>query len=390
MITESGLTIKSLSDIIDETNDSFRGEFGDNIDLSATSVLGQIIGIMSERESLIWELAEDVYNSQYPTNSIGRSLDLSASITGTVRRPATYSTIADGVARGENGTVVPRGTIVATDEGARFQTLEEATINIPDTVINYKSPPIPMRGVATGPLIAAANTLTDIITPVVNMRAFTNESPAILGSNIENDTALRVRRANELNAAGVATVGAIQSFISSRPLVSSVRIFENRDSITDSLGRPPHSIEAMIQGDTDQALGEALFQAAPAGVTFYGNTSVDIVDSEGVTQTIRFSRPILTNIFASFRITTTGDYPADGDDQIKTAVESFASNYNVGDTIILYGTNALICVVDKIPGIISALITVGRTADTLQGDSIQLGQRALPRIPKANVTIIKN
>ena len=93
MITESGLTIKSLSDIIDETNDSFRGEFGDNIDLSATSVLGQIIGIMSERESLIWELAEDVYNSQYPTNSIGRSLDLSASITGTVRRPATYSTI---------------------------------------------------------------------------------------------------------------------------------------------------------------------------------------------------------------------------------------------------------------------------------------------------------
>ena len=222
-----------------------------------------------------------------------------------------------------------------------------------------------MRGITTGPLMAAANTLTNIITPVTNMRSFTNESPAILGGLLESDTDLRARRANELNAPGVATRGAIQAVISQRPLVSSVRVFENRNSITDDDGRPPHSIEAMIQGDVNQDLGEALFAAAPAGVTFFGNTAVDVLDSEGVSQRVRFSRPTLTNVFVSFAIQTTSEYPTDGDDQIKTHVETFGTTLDVGDTIVLYGSKALICVIDSIPGITSAQVTVGKTADTL-------------------------
>ena len=83
MITASGFSVKRLSDILSEINSEFQGNFGDNIDLEPSSPLGQIIGIFSERESLIWELAEDLYSSQYPDTSDGRSLDLTASLTGT-------------------------------------------------------------------------------------------------------------------------------------------------------------------------------------------------------------------------------------------------------------------------------------------------------------------
>ena len=277
MITAQGLIIKRLADVTNDYNEEFDGLLGENTDLSPNLPLGQILGIIAERESLLWELAEGLYNSQYPQYAFGRSLDLAAAITGTIRRPATYSTISEGIARGENGTTVPRGTVIATgSDGTRFQTTEEAVINIPDGV-TFKSSPITMRAVNTGPLRADMGTLTSIITPVSGMDTFINLTDAVLGSNQERDPELKIRRNRELNAPGVATIGAIQAAISRRPLVSSVQVLENRDSITDIDGRPPHSIEAIIQGDHNQDLGEALFAVAPAGVTFFGNQNVTIL-----------------------------------------------------------------------------------------------------------------
>ena len=389
MITDSGLVIKRLADILNEYNSEFDGLLGENTDVSPTSPLGQIIGVMAERESLIWSLAEGLYSSQYPEFAFKRSLDLAASITGTIRRQATRSTISNGIARGDDGTTVPHGTIISTSEDTRFETLEDATINIADGA-TFKSSSIPMRAIDTGPLKADIGTLTNIITPVSGMDSFTNETAAVLGTNQEKDSELKLRRNRELNAAGVATIGAIQAALSRRDLVTSVQVFENRDSITDIDGRPPHSIEAMIQGDHNQALGEALFNAAPAGVAFFGNQSVTVLDSEGVEQVVRFSRPIVTNLFVNFSIQVNNEYPPDGDSQIKNQVEKFGESLQVAQSIILYGSRALICVIDDIPGITSAQVTIGRSADALFPNVINIGKRELPRIPEANVTVSKN
>ena len=389
MITASGFSVKRLSDILSEINSEFQGNFGDNIDLEPSSPLGQIIGIFSERESLIWELAEDLYSSQYPDTSDGRSLDLTASLTGTTRRPASFSTISNGQARGDENTDVPRGTIIETSAGIQFETLSDATINIADGG-EWRTANIPMRAIDSGPQLAAAGTLSEIVTPISGMDSFTNLSDAILGADSETDAELKLRRRQELNFPGVATRGAIQASLSSRPLVSSVQVFENKNEVADADGRPPHSIEAMIQGDFNDALGRALFNLAAAGTSFYGNQSVDFVDSEGFNQNVRFSRPVLTNIFAKFTITTSNDYPPNGDNQLKLATENFGKNLEVGDTIILYGSRALICVLDQIPGIVSATVEIGLAADNFQSESLELKQRELPRIPQANVTIIKN
>lgn len=390
MITAQGLIIKRLADVTNDYNEEFDGLLGENTDLSPNLPLGQILGIIAERESLLWELAEGLYNSQYPQYAFGRSLDLAAAITGTIRRPATYSTISEGIARGENGTTVPRGTVIATgSDGTRFQTTEEAVINIPDGV-TFKSSPITMRAVNTGPLRADMGTLTSIITPVSGMDTFINLTDAVLGSNQERDPELKIRRNRELNAPGVATIGAIQAAISRRPLVSSVQVLENRDSITDIDGRPPHSIEAIIQGDHNQDLGEALFAVAPAGVTFFGNQNVTITDSEGIEQLVRFSRPIVVNLFCQFNIQTNNNYPPDGDDQIKKQVEEFGEALQVAQTVILYGSKALICVIDNIPGIVSASIMIGKASDALAPNALSVGKRELPRIPIANVTISKD
>ena len=84
------------------------------------------------------------------------------------------------------------------------------------------------------------------------------------------------------------------------------------------------------------------------------------------------------------------EYPPDGDSQIKNQVEKFGESLQVAQSIILYGSRALICVIDDISGITSAQVTIGRSADALFPNVINIGKRELPRIPEANVTVSKN
>ncbi len=75
-MAEFGLTIdgfnrKRLADIKAEKEAAFKLVFGDNINLNPQSNFGQIIGIESESESLVWELAEFTYNAFYPSTAQG-------------------------------------------------------------------------------------------------------------------------------------------------------------------------------------------------------------------------------------------------------------------------------------------------------------------------------
>ena len=53
----TGLTKKKLADIFSEIILDFQEEIGATVDSSPESVIGQIVGIFSELEALVWDLA---------------------------------------------------------------------------------------------------------------------------------------------------------------------------------------------------------------------------------------------------------------------------------------------------------------------------------------------
>ncbi|NIQ92440.1 MAG: hypothetical protein GWN93_27045 [Deltaproteobacteria bacterium] len=128
-VTDDGFVTKRLQDIKTEIEDSIRDVLGTAINLLPTESLGQVVGILSEREALLWELAEDVYNSQYPGSASGASLDYVVSLTGIERLGATFS---QGVITcfGTQSTIIPAGSVVsvAGNPDARFETDGSATI----------------------------------------------------------------------------------------------------------------------------------------------------------------------------------------------------------------------------------------------------------------------
>ena len=54
-LTPAGYIPKTLPIIISELEVSYKGLYGDDLDVSADSVMGQWIGVSAKREALQWE-----------------------------------------------------------------------------------------------------------------------------------------------------------------------------------------------------------------------------------------------------------------------------------------------------------------------------------------------
>lgn len=129
-VTAEGFISKTLAIIQDEVDEALKSTFGAYINTLPQSIFGQLKGIFSERESLIWELAEAVYNSQYPDTAEGTSLDNVSAIIGLTRLSAVASTIVGQALFGTLGTVIPAGTVfsVAGNMDVKFSTDDEVTL----------------------------------------------------------------------------------------------------------------------------------------------------------------------------------------------------------------------------------------------------------------------
>ena len=114
-ITETGFVRKRLGTIKEELEAEFTTAFGP-VNTGADSVNGQIIGIFSKVAADIWELAEEVYHSQYPNSAEGVPLENGAKLVGVTRLAATKTT-AVAVVTGSEGLTVAAGKLVGADEG---------------------------------------------------------------------------------------------------------------------------------------------------------------------------------------------------------------------------------------------------------------------------------
>lgn len=128
-LTLQGFQKKTLDEIKTEIETLLRQTFGNGLNVLPNSFLGELIGTIAEREALIWELQEAIYNGFFPDNAQGLNLDNVVAITGIKRLEATKGT-GEGVAYGVLDTVIPEGSVisVAGNSTARFKTIQDYTI----------------------------------------------------------------------------------------------------------------------------------------------------------------------------------------------------------------------------------------------------------------------
>lgn len=384
-LTPEGFNAKTLAEIKAALEDDFRATFGAQINLLPRSNMGQFIGIMSEPLAELWELLELLYSELSADGATGANLDNVAALTGTVRAAPTQTRVLATLV-GTGLTTIPAGSIAqVSTTGTRFSLVE--TVQIPEsgTLVGAE-----FVAVEYGPKVCPAATLTVIGTPVAGWDSVTNPADAFfLGSDLETDAALRLRRELELRAKGNAALEPVrQRVLDSDPgAIAQAVVFQNDTDSTDGDGLPPHSIEVLVQGGDSNKIAQAILDSKAAGIQTYGTTSGSAVDSEGVTQTVYFSRPTVLNVYVTIDVKKIADdFPADGADQIEAAL------VNYGDTRLVFGSDvipsALSAQAFKVSGVDEVTsVKIGTSPSPVSTSRLAVGARQLADLDTSRITV---
>jgi uncharacterized phage protein gp47/JayE len=115
-LLSTGFVPKRLPDIKADFEADVQTMFGNDVNLTPSSVFGQLIGIYSKHLADLWELAEIIYNNQTVAGAEGISLDHILQLVGLTRLPAQQSTVSV-VCYGDIGTpITVNDSIVSVSE----------------------------------------------------------------------------------------------------------------------------------------------------------------------------------------------------------------------------------------------------------------------------------
>lgn len=338
-LTPTGFNRKTLQNILDEMATEQKARIDPRLNTEPEEPIGQLNGIIGSKLSELWEALEAVNAGRFPDSSSGFQLDQVSSITGTIRAGATKGTVTLDCTT-TVPTTIPAGSIaqVLGDDTNRWVTLADEVFTFPGTQA------VESEAEVAGNVIANTATITVIVTPVVGWSAVSNPAPASPGTEIDTDAQLRVRREDELSRAGSATVNAIRSDLLDVEDVISVNVFHNPTNSVDTDGLPPHSVEALVRGGTDQAVADALFDTVAAGIETFGSTTVVVVDTQGFSHNISFSRPVEIDMLIEVDIIIdTSQYPAGGDALIQNDVAFFINALPNGNDVFRSKLSVPVC-----------------------------------------------
>lgn len=362
-LSSAGLEILRLADILEEIRAKLQAVFGAGVRFDDASPEGQLAGIFAEREALIWELVERVYNARFPSGAGGVQLDRLFQLAGLPRKGAKKSAVT-ATLTGDADTVVGAGSVATVGvDGARFVLLADVTIEGSGTDGDFEAE-------ETGATQVPSGSLDTIATPVSGWTGISNALDGVVGRTIESDADYRRRGMTSVSTVAGSSAPALTATLFRIPDVDEVLIVENRFAYPDANGRPPNSFESVVLGGDAAAIAAAIWAAGPAGIRPYGTTTTYTADKRGDLQAIGWSRPVEVPIYAEVDVTTTDGYPLDGDDQIEEAVLEYGTGLGLGKPPIPIQALQRI----ETPGLYRLEVRFGKTADGTTANPVILSK----------------
>ena len=348
------------------------------IDLDPSSPDGNLARIFSFELAQLWSQLGLVYNSYNPNLAVGSGLRNLGLISGLQYGVATRSqAFVDLV--GTEDTVVPKGSIVADDDGNEFVTQLDATI--PSSVLVYASLP--------GPIPILAGTLTTIKSPVTGWDSITQSIDGTKGSPPQSETSYR----NSRNKTVLRNYTSVSDVVRARLLELGIEQVEiiNNTSPTETAddGTPPQTVHITVgelpTSVTDEQIARVILVTTGLGTATYGSTTVTIDDSQGTPQTVSFSKAVGVDIFIDVDVTfLTLDY-AGAEEQIKTALIDHINSLAADEDVYWSRLFQFITPFGKAE--VNSL-TIGKSASTLSTNNIEILSNEFARTDTGSINLV--
>lgn len=296
-----GIITQTLSEIINERENTLKTVMGEEFIIDKTSPIGNMELADSNSEVLIHELIAYLIPNQIDAKTAtGIFLDAICEKNRIYRKQANYTTL-DLVIEGDKNTQFLSGDITITDStsGLYYDLNEDCTIGDDNKVYaQFKCQSI-------GDYYPLSSTTFEIQTPMAGLTSVTldfENSNLVVGNFTETDDELRRRRELSISLNSTSILESIKSAIYSLDGVKYVVPFENDTETTDTDGLPMKSFEMVVYGGDEDEITDTIFNKKPVGTRAYGTTVKVKTDSEGSLYNIGYTKATQINIGMEIKV----------------------------------------------------------------------------------------
>lgn len=158
--------------------------------------------------------------------------------------------------------------------------------------------------VDTGDILIPDGAITRIVKADASLISVVNHCDYIAGRDEETDVEFRRSYADKIFNRSSNMLESIKSAILNNVQgVTSVAPYENPSHMWDDFGRPPHSIEIVVDGGDSKEIAQQILNNKAGGINTFGDTVVILPGKYDEDITIRFNRPAVVYTWFHLGIT---------------------------------------------------------------------------------------
>lgn len=386
-INKNGFTLSTLNENLQVWVNRLKSVFGNDfvikkegaVDNIATSSSLSIMDLENQVAFLIKQLN--------PNTAEGEWQDKLYSLIGLKRRQATYTVVSRTV-EGTPNTEVPVGALMFENASTKDQFKNNDVIQIGENGLGIGS----FTAEESGAIDLPKDSSLNIITPLENVTGvyFTTGNLVLLGEDYENDADFRERwQLTSSQASANTTDGLYKALLDLVETKSDLKIFENRTG-EEVNGIPAHSQRIVLNSAyDDETIANVIMKHLVDGNMFglQGQVSVEVQDSEGSTEVIKFDRAEILSVFLKVKVTIKDNVPlATAQQMIKDNVLKYITDnkFDMGSKIWANMFASSIYQVDSVTAITELQIS---TNGTSWGDFVQLSEVQAPSFDNTRIQV---
>lgn len=192
-----------------------------------------------------------------------------------------------------------------------------------------------------GDVVIASGAITKIVKSVVGLQEVENVGNHIAGRQTETDTEARQSYIDKIYNRSSSMLESVKSAILENVQgVQTVAVYENDTNEYDAMGRPPHSIEVVVDGGDTTEIARQILNTKAGGIstccTKENGVTVTLKGVYGEDIDIRFNRPSKVYIWFQVGVTlnTNTNPPTNYSDLIKEVLLECMEEVEAGSDVV--------------------------------------------------------
>lgn len=358
-ITEAGLSIPDISDILSGRLTDLATALGGDMSRDLTTPQGQIASTESEIIAEMYDRLLTLFNQINPDFSSGRFQDGIGRIYF-LERIAGRGTVVTASCSGLPMTFIPAGSLAQDVNGYQYRSISDATIPQSGKI------DVVFQCQTIGAVVCGVGELNQIYRGVSGWSTVLNARPGVTGIDVESRASFEARRKRSVAINSRNLDQSLQAALLAVDGVTDAYVWSNRKNAAEIKGVTgfsvaPHSVYICVYGGDKDDIAQAIFLNKAPGCDMNGDTQAVVFQTEGYSKPypeyeIQWQTAKPAGVH--FRVTLENsekDLPEDTIQGVKNAIKLTFT----GDD----GVNA--------PASIGALLTAGRYYSGVSAVNIQ-------------------